>query len=542
MRRSSHAAATVVSLGVLLLLSLASAPGATHGGGTLRVVVSADFGAIEPALVGSNDGLQVMSATQLGLISLSERASGPRFLPYAAARLPTISRDGKTYAFRIRPDLRFSDGSRVTARNFVAGLERLLDPRLHASRAFLFDDVSGAHAFRRGKAPRVAGVTATKNRLAIHLRRPAPDLLDRLALPIVTAMPLDLPIVSGGVGAPLPSAGPYYVQAYEPGRRALLVRNPHWNRHAFRSRPANVEEIEYLGRAPAEAVAAVSRGDADVATFLGGEQLAPDLVRDLKSRYGVNRERFFVRPRLARVGLVFNFRRPLFGNDAKLRRAVNLALDRTQLAAAHGPLAGMPTDQLLLPGRAGFHDWALYPRRANIAAAKHAAGSFRRPRELSLYVPTTPWGPLVAATVRSSLAPLGLRVRVNTLPSGVFVAALSLSRTRWDLAAWVWGALRADPVAFINFPLDGRYISQSPPGFNLGHFNEPKWNARMRLVARTMRGRDAAYALLDRDLMRRAAPLAPYLVENALTVVSERVECFSSMTNGWPNLATLCLK
>lgn len=540
--RPSSRAVIVVSLGVLLLPALASAPAATHSGGTLRVVVSADFGAIEPALVSSNDGFQVMSATQLGLVSLSERAKEPRFLPYGAARLPTISRDGKTYVFRIRPDLQFSDGSRVTARNFVAGLERLLDPRMNAPRAFLFDDISGARAFMTGKAPHVAGVSATKDRLVIHLTRPAPDLLDRLAMPIVTAMPLDLPVVPGGVSAPLPSAGPYYVLAYEPGRRARLVRNPHWNRKAFTSRPANAEEIEYLGRAPDEAVAAVSRGDADIATFSGGEQLAPDLVRDLKRRYGVNRERFFVRPRLARVGLVFNFQRPLFRNDAKLRRAVNLALDRTQLAAAHGPLAGMPTDQLLLPGRAGFHDWALYPRRGNIAAAKRAAGSFRHPRELSLYVPTTPWGPVVAATVRSNLAPLGLRVRLNTLATSVFVAVLSLPRTRWDLAAWVWGALRADPVAFINFPLDGRYISQSPPGFNLGHFNEPKWNARMRLVARAKRGRDAAYALLDRDLMRRAAPLAPYLVENALTVVSDRVGCFSSMTNGWPNLAALCVK
>jgi peptide/nickel transport system substrate-binding protein len=538
MRPPSHAV-VVASLGVSLLPALGSAPAPTHGGGTLRVVVSADFGAIEPALVSSNDGLQVMSATQLGLVSLSERTSGPRFLPYGAARLATISRDGKTYVFRIRPGLRFSDGSGVTARNFVAGLERLLDPRLHASRAFLFDDVSGARAFMRGKASHVAGVIATKDRLVIHLTRPAPDLLDRLALSIVSAMPLDLPVVPGGVSAPLPSAGPYYVQAYEPGRRARLVRNPYWNRQAFTSRPANVEEIEYLGRAPNEAVAAVSRGDADVATFLGGEQLAPDLVRDLKRRYGVNRGRFFVRPRLARVGLVFNFQRPLFRNDAKLRRAVNFALDRTQLAAAHGPLAGMPTDQLLLLGRAGFHDWALYPDKGNIAKAKHAVGSFRHARDLSLYVPTTPWGPMAAAAIRSSLAPLGLRVRVSTLPTGLFVAVLSLPRTRWDLAVWIWGTLRADPVAFINFPLDGRYIGQSPPGFNLGHFNDPKWNARMRLVARATRDRDAAR--LDRDLMRTAAPLAPYLVQNALTVVSERVKCFASMTNGWPNLTALCV-
>ena len=371
---------------------------------------------------------------------------------------------------------------------------------------------------------------------------PAPDVLDRLALPIVTAMPLDLPIVPGGVEPPLPSAGPYYAKEYQPGRVARLARNPYWNAATLRSRAANVDEIEYRGRIPDEAAAAVSRGEADVATFAAADQLGPDLVRDLMHRYGVNRGRFFVRPRLNRVSVVFNVRRPLFRNNPKLRRAVNFALDRAQLVAAHGPLEGRPTDQLLLPGRPGFRNWKLYPYKADIGAARRLARGVVRRRDVSLYVPTTPWGTTVAAVVRSDLAPLGLRVHVKTVATALFANVLNLERTPWDLAVVAWNPARDDPVAFINFALDGRHIGRPFPGFNLGRFNEPKWNARMRRVARTEQGRDAAFARLDRDLMRIAAPLAPYLVENALTIVSPRVGCLSWLTNAWPNLAGLCVK
>ncbi len=371
---------------------------------------------------------------------------------------------------------------------------------------------------------------------------PAPDVLDRLALPIVTAMPLDLPIVPGGVEPPLPSAGPYYAKEYQPGRVARLARNPYWNAATLRSRAANVDEIEYRGRIPDEAAAAVSRGEADVATFAAADQLGPDLVRDLMHRYGVNRGRFFVRPRLNRVSVVFNVRRPLFRNNPKLRRAVNFALDRAQLVAAHGPLEGRPTDQLLLPGRPGFRNWKLYPYKADIGAARRLARGVVRRRDVSLYVPTTPWGTTVAAVVRSDLPPLGLRVHVKTVATALFANVLNLERTPWDLAVVAWNPARDDPVAFINFALDGRHIGRPFPGFNLGRFNEPKWNARMRRVARTEQGRDAAFARLDRDLMRIAAPLAPYLVENALTIVSPRVGCLSWLTNAWPNLAGLCVK
>lgn len=545
--RSARALSALAAscLGLLLLpAAVARAPAADRGG-VLRLVVSTDPGSIEPAFAARNyDGIQVMSATQLSLVSLCDAPTKrrSRFVPYGAVGLPKISRDGRTYVFRIRHGLRFSDGSPVTAHSFLAGFERVLDPRLQTPTAWLFEDVRGALAFTHGKARHVSGLLAEHDRFTIKLTQPAGDLVSRLAMPIVTAMPLILPVVNGGVEAPLPSAGPYYVKEYEPQRTARLVRNPYWRAGLFPSRPASVTEIEYLGRTQNEAAATVERGDADIATFASGESFAPDFIRDLAHRYGIDRTRFFARPRLGRVSVVFNFRSPVFRNNARLRRAVSFALDRRALARVHGPLAGRPTDQLLLPGSPGFRDWKLYPYKPNIAAARRLARGAVPRKDVVLYAPLTPWGPGAAAVIRANLAQVGLRVHIRTLPAEPLPAVLSQTPTPWDLALWSWNTNRDDPVVFINVPLDGGHIARPSETANFGRFNDPRWNARMRSVGRVVRGRDTAYARLDHDLMQNATPLAPYLVENALTLFSDRVGCVSWLADGWPNLAGLCIK
>jgi peptide/nickel transport system substrate-binding protein len=519
---------TAVCLGLSLLAVIGSQSGSASGhlerGGTLRIVVSQDFRSIEPALVQTNDGQQIMDATQLGLLSYADPGSGEggHIVPYGAVRLPDVSRDAKTYVFRIRRGLRFSDGAIVTARNFAAGLDRLLDPRMQSPRAFLF------------KA--VAAVVVRKDFLTIRLSRAEPDFLDRLALPVLTAMPRNLPVQSGGVDAPLPSAGPYYVKEYVPGQMARLVKNPFWKPATRPSRRGNVDEVVYLGRSPQTAADLVERSEADLATFADSTVLPAERIRGFHGHYGLNRDRFWARQRFGRMNLIFNLRRPLFRN-ARLRRAVNFALDRTQLAAAHGPLAGSRTDQLVLPGRPGFRDWKLYPFRPDLATARILAREARQ-RIVSFYVPDMEWGRAVGAVVKENLARIGLRVNVTALESVGFSAALALDR-RWDLAAGAWSTARDDPLVYINYPLEGKTTPLR--NANLGLFNDPLWVRRMRRVAGMTRSRLKAFELLDRDLMQKAAPLAPYLAANALTLFSTRVGCASFTNDGYPNLAGLCL-
>jgi peptide/nickel transport system substrate-binding protein len=540
---------------VLVPSGSARAPSVAKSGGTLRVAIYEDPGTIEPGTTTSQQAVQLMSATQLTLVTYREDrgpGTGRQIIPYGA-QLPILSDDGKTYTFRIRPGLRFSDGRPVTAHNFLAGFERVLDPRMSGQAAWGFVYVEGAPAFIQGQADHVSGVRApTKDRLVFHLAEVEPGFLSRLTRPLVSAMPLGLPVRPGGIEAPLPSAGPYFVQEYVPRRTLRLVRNPYWKPSTLPSRPASIQTIDYLERATAtDALTAVSNGQADVATVLDPTLLNPDLIRELRRDYRVNRSRFWVRPKNYRSHLVFNTRHSPF-KDARLRRAASFALDRQRLLDKTGPLAGRVTDQLLLPISAGFQDWTLYPSRPDLPRAKRLARGALRGKDATLIVGSIGSGPEVGAVIKSNLAPLGLRVEVVPKAPDVLREYLKNPDKPWDLATLYTSPYRIDPIVYINYGLEGDHYDQTGRGaercaciYNFSGFDDPRWVRRMRRTDSLRHGRLKAYARLDRDLMRGPAPIAPLFMGNTLTLVSPRIGCFSSSAYpGYfaPNLAALCLR
>jgi peptide/nickel transport system substrate-binding protein len=538
---------------VLVPSGSARAPSVAKGGATLRVAIYVDPATIEPGTTTSQQAVQLMYATQLTLVAYREDGkpgTGRRIIPYGAAQMPTLSDDGKTYTFRIRPGLRFSDGSPVTGRSFQDGFERVLDPRMRGSGGG-FDNVKGARAFYERRAAHVSGVKGTKDRLVFHLAEVEPGFLARLTRPLVSAMPHGLPIQPGGVDDPYPSAGPYSVQEYVPGRMLRLVRNPHWNPSTLPTRPARFKEILYLEWATAEAaVTAVRNGEADVATVLDPRDLNPDLIQELERRYGRNPRQFWVRPRNLRRHLVFNTRHSPF-DKARHRRAASFALDRTELRDKLGPLAGQVTDQLLLPISAGFRDWELYRSRPDLRRAWRLARGELRGKDATLIVDSTGSGRAVGDVIRSNLAQIGLSVEVMPKAPLVIREYLIENPDAWDLATLHSSPYHVDPAQLINIGLEGHVNDQlrSAEGraccYNFSGFDDKKWVGRMQRTNRRRHGRLKAYALLDRDLMKGPAPIAPYATGNSLTLVSPRIGCFkSSAYPGYffPNLAALCLR
>jgi peptide/nickel transport system substrate-binding protein len=553
----SRSAVTAALLGLSLLAAVlvpsgsARAPSVAKRGETLRVAIYVDPGTIEPGTTTSQQAVQLMSATQLTLVTYREDGgpgTGRRIIPYGAAQMPTLSDDGKTYTFRIRPDLRFSDGRPVTGRSFQAGFERVLDPRIGGSGGG-FENVVGATAFIQGQADHVSGVDATKDQLVFQLHEVEPGFLARLTRPLVSAMPLNLPIQPGGIDAPLQSAGPYHVEEYVSGRMLRLVRNRYWKRSTLRTRPASFKQIVYLEWATADAAfEAVSNGQADVATVIDTRDLNPGRIRKLKGRYDVNRHQFWVRSTTRRYSLIFNTRHSPFDN-ARLRRAASFALDRTKLLHETSPLAGQATDQLLLPIGAGFRDWELYPSRPGLTRAKRLAGGALRGKNATLIVNSTGSGPEVGDVIKSNLDQIGLHVEVVPKAPSVIRDYLRDPNNAWDLATLHTSPYHVDPVAFINSGLQG-HDNDGVGGaearaalYNYSGFDDPKWVRRMRRTNSRRHGRLKAYALLDRDLMKEQAPIAPYATGNSLTLVSARIGCFRSSAypgHFFPNLAALC--
>ena len=119
----------------------------------------------------------------------SSRASPPS-VPTAVSCRPrrsrwTVSADGLEYTFRLRENLRWSNGDPLRAADFVAGLRRLVDPATASPYAQVLEPVQNAAAIIRGEQPPESlGVSAPDDRtVVIRLQNPAPYLLGLLAQP-----------------------------------------------------------------------------------------------------------------------------------------------------------------------------------------------------------------------------------------------------------------------------------------------------------------------------------------------------------------------
>jgi ABC-type transport system substrate-binding protein len=500
--------------------SPSKASGEQRRGGTLRVDLRNDFDFIDPALAYFSHSWQLGFMTEAKLLNFPDREAsqgGLRIIPEVARSLPAISRDGKTYTFNLKNSYRFHTGARITAANFVAAFNRNAQKRMSSPATTFMEDIVGANAVIAGRASRISGVRAVgQYRLQIRLTKNAPDLLARLTMPFFSAIPLNTPIVAEGVNAPAGFGGPYYVQSWDKGRTAVLVRN----RFYRGPRPSNPERIVYnIGIALDAQRLRAERGDTDIAGF------PPAQAAELRDKYGVNRGRFFVKGQAVFWYLNFNHDEALFKGNNRLKQAVNHAIDRPQMVRQHGALGGARTDQILPIDFPGFRNWNLYSLRgANATRARQLAQGNTRGGKVRFWTFNSSFGPSVAQVVQFNLRQIGLDTDITALDRVVQTTRGGNRNTNdYDMLLNGWGEDYPDPYDFINILLQGTSI-QPDNNVNLSYFNEARWNARMtQASAQFGAQRLRTYANLDRDLMAGPAPMAPYVNTNARILVSARV-------------------
>ena len=438
----------------------------------------------------------------------AEGARGRTLAPEVAAAWPTVTDGGRTYTFRIRRGFRFSPPSHeaVTAESFRHAIERDLSPKIPGPWNFaLLADVVGASAYRAGKAPHVAGVTARGDRLVVRLVRPAPDLPARLALPKFCAVPAGTPVVEGGIEAPIPSAGPYYIAA-RADNVIVLKPNPNYGG----DRPRRLDAIVYeWGVDLGAATRRVASGKVD---YVVGRDpaLAPTApaVRAAGSRY---RQTTVNWTRL----LALNANRPLFA-DARERRAVAYAIDRRALAAgldvgtdATATSSIFPTDFV------GYRTGPAYPLGRDLVAARRLAGAHVA-RTAVVATITDADGNLFDTAfydaLRTQLAAIGISIRILRIPQTDIVDATMLPPViaRADVVVVERNASHTvDPVV---------YLQQLP-------YLRPADRARLRRIDALPHGRrEAAAAAFAADLERDAVYIGnAYYTESEL--VSKRLGC-----------------
>jgi ABC-type transport system substrate-binding protein len=374
----------------------------------------------------------------------------------------------------------------------------------------------------------VRGWTTRGDKLTIHLRSPAPDFVQRLALPYFCAVPTSAPDRQSDT---LPSAGPYAIVSYRVGRSLELRRNPYYRDN----RPARVDRIIYhFGAFPSQIRLQLERGEVDYGV------VAPSAFSSLAQKFHVDRRHLLVVQQPTVAYLALNTNRPLFRNNPQLRRAINYALDRPELVRLFGPEGAKATDEYLPPGFPGYRPKHVYPIDGpDIATARRlAAGHLRGGHAVFLTCGTEDCGER-AIEVADNLKKIGLKVRIDTSPGQLTLTGVR--GTAFDIADVITRPDYGDPYGLLDKLLDGRVI-RAVGNTNISYFA----NARITKAideAQRLSGvaRDRAYGRLGIDVARSDAPLAAYAVLNARVFVAPRVGCITYQPVYGLDLAGTCL-
>ena len=338
----------LVRLAIAGALLAASARAQPHRGGVLHFAAYQAGGTIDPQINYVTDVWQVLSVTQDQLLAFrkAEGADGLVLVPDLAESLPEIRDDGRTYVFRLRQGVRFSDGREVGVADVVASFRRIFRVSGPNAESWYSVIVGGpaclAHPAGCTLDGGVVGDAASRT-VTIHLTRPDSEFAQKIALPFAAILPADTPGHDLGTIPPL-ATGPYRVASYNPLRAMVLERNPYFHEWSAAAQPdgyADRIEIRYGLQTESE-VSAIEHGDLDWMS----DPPPLDRLAEIGSHYA---RLAHIHPMLGYYYLMMNTHLPPF-DDPRARRAVALAVNRRVLVNLYGgPALGTP----LVPPAAG---------------------------------------------------------------------------------------------------------------------------------------------------------------------------------------------
>jgi DNA-binding SARP family transcriptional activator/ABC-type transport system substrate-binding protein len=548
-RLSSRPTALAMTRG-RLWLATSSVGTAIAAPGTLRINRPDDEAdSIDPAIAWSPSAFQRAEATCAGLLGYPEveGAAGLELQPELARSLPSVSADGRTYTYVVRPGPRFAppSGAPVQAADVKASVERALSPRWPGGQppgALFVSDLDGFDRFQSGAAREISGIAVQGNTISFRLVRPAPDFPVRLAMPFFCTLPRGAPISVGGMGGPIPSAGPYYVasgRASSRPHRIVLLRNPGY----AGSKSRIPERIVYdVGPDGEETRSALEAGTTD---YSDGQMLDATYRKLLAGGTGASsgasdQPRLFANPTFYASYLVLNTARPLFA-DVERRKQVMRAVDRKALLPAiFGVRAGTLSDQYLVPGFPGFRDVQVAPPRGTTTGA--TAGPARR---AVLVIDANPLAfaqpGVLIATLRRNLGRVGIELAVRR--SNDVGRDLSGPDARFDISVLEFEPDVPDPSSVLNHLFEtGRESSDGLTAATTSRFSDPTIDRALR-KAETLEGaaRLRAYAAIDARLAWKLSPLVPLGTYAQFDVFSARVGCQRFHARYGMVLGALCL-
>jgi oligopeptide transport system substrate-binding protein len=460
----------------------------------------ADPDSLDPQKVRGAEAQGIVRDLCEGLTTLDKNAA---VAPGVASRW-SVSADGKLYTFTLRPEARWSNGERVVAADFVAGLRRLVDPATASGYAQYADVIVNTDDVVAGrKPPEALGIAAPDDStVVVTLAAPAPYLPALLSHP--STCPVHRPTLAAhpdtyarpGV---MVCDGAFVLKEWVPGSHVLATRNRYyWNDAATR-----LAAVKYLF---------IPDENAELARYRSGELHITDVVP--RGQFDWIKEHLaqelHVSPQLTTYYYGFNLRRAPFADHPKLRRALSEVIDREKLTNLVLRVGELPAYGWVPPGINDYTPQAFDYRGvalpARIAEAqrlyREAGYSRARPLSFELRYNAGEVHTKVAVAVASMWKEaLGVEVRLTQVEFKTLLQ--DIDRGDVEMFRSSWGGDYNDAYTF------AQYL-KSDFGLNLPRYRSAAYDALLaRAAAEVDSGRRRSLLEEAERVMLADDPLIP---------------------------------
>jgi peptide/nickel transport system substrate-binding protein len=452
MRRSFLTAAAGISLQVSGQ-SGAQAQGAPRRGGTLRISVDQAASVIHPLRTRVNPEHMVAELCYSNLTTLTTSMEP---LPDLALSW-SANADFTEWTFKLRPGVKFSDGSPCTAKDVVATYLAILDPKTASPARAIISMIKEPVA--------VDDVT-----VLFRLNTAYADLPATVAVFDTRIIPA--PIAQGDIGRLARESlgcGPFKLATYEPDRLIVVERNPHYfmpdqpylDRIEIRVYPDSSAETSALLAVDNDLMAITAQSEfGRLKNVRGVDAMQVPSGQFLNVNMGCDAKPF---------------------SDLRVRKALSLSVDREALVGFVALDAGKPGDDV--PVNSIYRYWKKQiPKKPNLAEAKRLLAEAGYPDgiDLTLVASDNPGTRTqLAVAIREMAKPAGFRITVQTMPHAAYLDQV------WKKGSFYIGFYNTQQTVDGVFTL--LYTSDAA-------WNETRWNNKAfdALVAEGRRTNDYA--------------------------------------------------
>lgn len=498
-----------------------AAPAASEGGKILSVQIGPNPETIDPALNSAVDGGNMILHTFECLLTVDQDG---KLAPGQAETWET-SEDGLTWTFHLRDGLKWSDGSALTANDFVYSWRRVCDPMVAAPYAETVLGMVEGFSDAIGGNLEALGVEATDDStLVVHLSQPCSyfgSLAAFATLSPVQQATIDANSDSWAVAADTYICnGPFYISEWVPGSYIMCTKNTnYWNADAIKLDGIKFNLIED----PNASYSAYQTGEVLFIKDVPTEEI-PSLTGN---------EEFHVDPIIGTYYLSLNTQREPF-NDPKVRKALSLAIDREYVANTLMQGTYSPASNFMGPGwidtdGSQFMDNAnggkpyidTTNHEANVEEAKQLLADAGYPDGAGFPAITystndAGYHKVVAEYLQQAWAEIGVNLQVDIVEWASFTPMRR--NGDYDASRNGWVGDYSDPSNMLD-------LLYSSNGNNDGKFNNAEYDAAMDISRTTLDAKERSEALHKaEDILMDEAACIPVAYYNDFWLQSTKIQ------------------